>query len=67
MMTIRVNGSNTALTQAMTVSELLQHLAYDSQFIAVAVNQSCVRRKDYQAHIVKPGDTVEILSPMSGG
>jgi thiamine biosynthesis protein ThiS len=67
MATIQVNGTNTELTQAMTVSELLQHLAYDSKFIAVAVNQSCVSRKDYQAHVVKPGDVVEILSPMSGG
>lgn len=66
MRELTVNGETFAVAAA-TVDALLTELGYESAYVAVAVNRTCVRRRDYATAHLNPGDEVEVLAPMSGG
>lgn len=65
-MRLVVNGS-TEITDAKTVKELLSQLGWEGSFFAVAVNRTCIPRKDYETTLLCDNDEVEILTPQSGG
>ena len=52
---------------AETLAALLTALDYEGEWLATAVNGELVHREDRAAHAIKPGDRIEILSPMQGG
>ncbi|MGG7519565.1 sulfur carrier protein ThiS [Allorhizobium undicola] len=52
---------------ARTLSDLLAELAYEGEWLATAVNGELVHREERADWSLKPGDRVEILSPMQGG
>lgn len=66
--TIRVNGAARRLETA-TVIELLRALGVDPERrgVAVALNGAVVRRGDWPAAALSPGDEVEIVKPYAGG
>ena len=66
-MQIVINGKPTDFEQSISVQDLLHRLGYLDHFIAVAVNQECVLRRNYGTHFVKAQDQIEILAPMAGG
>jgi len=66
-MEIKINGERRLLPTVTNVAELLQELGYESAFIAVAINRTCVKKSDYGATPVGDQDEIEILSPMAGG
>lgn len=65
---IRVNGEERPLAAA-TVSDLLRAEGLDParRGLAVAVNGAVVRRGDWPAAALSPGDEVEIVKPFAGG
>jgi thiamine biosynthesis protein ThiS len=64
---VRVNGAAHAVAGPCTLTELLQRLAIDTSFVAVAVNRACVRRRDLDSTPVRDADEIEIVSPQAGG
>ncbi len=66
-MQITVNGKPGTFKENLSVQELLAELGYRDHFVAIAVNQECVLRRDYGTQLIKVGDNVEILAPMAGG
>jgi sulfur carrier protein len=68
MTRLRINGEE-AEVAAATVSELLLARGIDpaARFLAVAVNGAVVRRADWPAVRLAPGDAVEIVRPFQGG
>lgn len=65
---VKVNGAPLRLARSVaTVSDVLAELGYVDQFVAVALNRTCVRRGDFTTTPVQQGDEVEILAPMAGG
>jgi sulfur carrier protein len=68
MIRLRVNGVEEELA-ASTVTELLAARGVDpaARFVAVAVNGEVVRRAEWPAKILVPGDDVEIVRPLQGG
>jgi len=68
MTRLRVNGVEEELA-AGTVAELLAERGIDPQarFLAVAVNGAVVRRAEWAAVMLSPGDSVEIVRPLQGG
>ncbi|NRA63532.1 MAG: sulfur carrier protein ThiS [Pseudobacteriovorax sp.] len=66
-MEIQINGKLSTIPENLTISELIKHLGYRQGSIAVAQNQSCVLRRDYEHTRIAQGDDIEILAPMSGG
>jgi sulfur carrier protein len=68
MMTIRLNGE----TEQLAVSTIAELVAEKSDMpagrgLAVALNGTLVRRADWAATPLKPGDAVEIVRAMQGG
>jgi sulfur carrier protein len=68
MTRIRINGVEEEVP-VTTVSELLTTRGIDpaARFVAVAINGSVVRRSEWSAKPLTPGDDVEIVRPFSGG
>ena len=68
MMTIRINGAPEPLV-ARTVAELIAAKSDmpAGRGVAVAVNGRLVRRADWAATALEPGDAVEIVRAMQGG
>lgn len=66
--TIRVNGEDRRL-EAATVIDLLRAVGVDPEGrgVAVALNGAVVRRGDWPAAALSPGDEVEIVKPFAGG
>ena len=68
MMHLRINGAEAEVAVA-TIAELLAEQGIDpkARFLAVAVNGAVVRRAEWQAAALAPGDSVEIVRPFQGG
>ena len=66
-MQIKVNGEDHTLDQTINVTELLNRLGYQDRFVAVARNQCCIPKSQYQETLLAESDEIEILAPMSGG
>ena len=65
-MQITLNGE-IRQTNATTLAQLLAELQFEPTSLAVAVNQSVVRRADFGSHALKQGDVVEIIRAVQGG
>lgn len=66
-MQIIINGKVTTLEKPLSVQDLLHRLGYLDHFVAVALNQTCVLRRDFGLQFVQADDQIEILAPMAGG
>ncbi|MCH8031245.1 MAG: sulfur carrier protein ThiS [Bacteroidetes bacterium] len=64
-----VNGEPRAVPVDATIDALLSHLGRDPEMpgVAVAVNDTVVRRTDWTMTVVKEGDRVEIITASQGG
>jgi sulfur carrier protein len=68
MTRLRINGVDEEVT-ATTLVELLTARGIDpkARFLAIALNGSVVRRRDWPSVLLSSGDNVEIVRPFSGG
>ncbi len=68
MIRLKINGTE-AEVPVHTVAELLAARGIDTsaRFLAVAVNGAVVRRSEWPATALSPGDDVEIVRPLQGG
>ena len=66
-MRLTVNAEPRELPDGATVSKLLEHLALPSTRVAVEVNKALVRRVQHAEHILRDGDTVEVVTLVGGG
>ncbi|MDQ7040250.1 MAG: sulfur carrier protein ThiS [Rhodothermus sp.] len=67
---IVLNGEPYEVPVGTTVAALLRHLAIDpegARGIAVAVNEEVVRRSQWAAVQLQPGDRVEVVTARQGG
>ena len=65
-MQITLNGE-ARQTAATTITELLRELKFEPKSLAVAVNQSVVRRADFESRELNAGDHIEIIRAVQGG
>jgi sulfur carrier protein len=68
MTRLRINGVEEEVAAA-TLAELMTNRGIDpkARFLAVAVNGAVVRRAEWPARPLSPGDDVEIVRPLQGG
>jgi sulfur carrier protein len=66
-MEIRLNGKSREVGEGTTISRLLEELKLQPLRVAVQVNMDIIKRERYGEVAFRPGDTVEILTFMSGG
>ena len=66
-MLIQLNGKSREVPEGTTISRLLEELKLQPLRVAVQVNIDIIKRERYGEVALQPGDTVEILTFMSGG
>ena len=66
-MEIRLNGKVREVADGITLGRLLDELTLQPLRVAVQVNMDIIKRERYGEVALRPGDTVEILTFMSGG
>lgn len=66
-MKLMINGNETELQDGLTVTGLLQSLRIDPGRVAVEVNMTIIKKCDLESHLLKDGDTVEIVNFVGGG
>ena len=65
-MNITINQTSHALPDGATVLDALAALAAKPPF-AVAVNTAFVPSAEHARHLLQDGDSVEVISPVTGG
>lgn len=66
-MRITINGERKDNISATTIQELLGELGIDSGRVAVEVNLSIIRKKDFPLFRIHDGDEIEIVNFVGGG
>jgi thiamine biosynthesis protein ThiS len=66
-MEIRLNGKTREVADGITISRLLDDLKLQPLRVAVQVNVDIIKRERYGDVVLQAGDTVEVLTFMSGG
>ena len=66
-MDIIVNGQNREIQEGTTLFELIEQLGLSEKVMAAAVNMEIVKQERWESHILKEGDTLELLDFVGGG
>lgn len=66
-MEIILNGQTTECPEGSTVAAVLAQLDIPTAGTAVARNDMVVRKANYAATILAPGDRIEIIRAVAGG
>ena len=66
-MKLTVNGTETEITDGLTVTGMLGSLGIDPDRVAVEVNLKVIKRCDLGEHQLNEGDAVEIVNFVGGG
>ena len=67
MITLQVNGKPIELERATALLAYLEKLGINPRSIAVEHNGTIIERAEYEAVMLKEGDTVEIVRMVGGG
>ena len=66
-MKLKLNGTETEIQDSLTVSGLLETLKIEPARVAVEVNMQIVKKCNFQDHVLKDGDSVEVVNFVGGG
>lgn len=66
-MRITINGEIKELESEVNLGRLLELFSLPSQRIAVELNREVVRKKDWEAIIIRDADRIEIVHFVGGG
>ena len=66
-MRISINKELISLPDNITVSKMLEKLEIEKKFIAVEINLNIIPKSDYDSHILRENDSVEIIQAVGGG
>jgi sulfur carrier protein len=64
---IFLNGEEKAVSDSLTVSQLLQQLGLGERRIAVEINEEIVPRSRHAARRLSGGDRIEVVFAVGGG
>lgn len=66
-MKVLINGEEHELKEVLTLADLLVRFALPMQRVAIELNKTVVRRKDWAATGVNDGDQIEVVHFVGGG
>lgn len=66
-MNIQINGQSREVTDALTVTELLDELGYGDKRVAVECNGELVPKSLHGEQRLNDGDRIEIVQAIGGG
>jgi len=64
---ILVNGEKTSLPKDSSIEDLILHLGYQKQRIAIEINESIIPKSNHSSFLLKDLDTVEVINAVGGG
>ena len=70
MSTITVNGEPRQINPDMPLVSLLAEIGIDvdsSRGVAVAIDDTVIRKKNWASHVLHPGARVEVVTAKQGG
>lgn len=67
MITLKVNGKPREIDDGMDLQSYLSTIDVNMRFIAVGYNGQVIRKEDFAAVKLHPGDALEIVRPVGGG
>jgi len=67
MIQVSINNEPKELEAGSTITQMLQALGYDNQWLGVAINTNFIGKAAHDQTIIKEGDQIDILSPIQGG
>ena len=67
MITLKVNGKPREIDEGLDLQSYLATIDVNMRFIAVGYNGQVVRKEDFGAVKLHPGDALEIVRPVGGG
>ena len=66
-MTIQLNGKDHTLDASTSVDQLLKSIGLGEKPVVVELNQQALFPREYAEHLLKDGDTLEIITIAAGG
>ena len=66
-MKVIVNGEKREIASEMNLYELLENFSLPRERIAVELNKTVVRKKDWERILIKDADKIEIVHFVGGG
>jgi sulfur carrier protein len=66
-MKLKLNGKDSEIQDNITVAGLLNTLQIEPARVAVEVNLGIVKKCNFSDHVLKDGDSVEIVNFVGGG
>lgn len=66
-MKLKINGTDSEMQDGITVSRLLETLQIEPARVAVEVNLQIVKKCNFNDHMLKDGDSIEIVNFVGGG
>ena len=67
MIDIRLNGDRAQVPDGLNIQTLLHFLEIHADRVAVELNRTIVRKPDWEASTIQPGDEVEVVHFVGGG
>lgn len=67
MIEIRLNGNPAQVPAGLNIQTLLHFLEIHADRVAVELNRSIVRKPEWEASHIQPGDEVEVVHFVGGG
>jgi sulfur carrier protein len=67
MISLQINGKRVELDEPTRLLAYLDQLGVNSRAVAVEQNGAIVERSEYEAVVLREGDTVEIVRMVGGG
>ena len=66
-MKILVNGEKISLPEGSNIEDLIVHLGYQNQRIAIEINESIIPKSNHSSFLLQDLDKVEVINAVGGG
>ena len=66
-MEILVNGEKISLPEDSNIEDLIVHLGYQNQRIAIEINESIIPKSNHSSFLLNDLDKVEVINAVGGG
>jgi sulfur carrier protein len=64
---ILVNGEKISLPEYSSIEDLIVHLGYQNQRIAIEINESIIPKSNHSSFLLNDLDKVEVINAVGGG
>jgi len=64
---ILVNGEKILLPKDSSIKDLIVHLGYQKQRIAIEINESIIPKSSHSSFLLQDLDKVEVINAVGGG